>query len=146
VRHMLTLFRSGCFNSNHFFRVDKGFVAQTADVVSGSMARLSPMQRREAIKTVPLEVVDGVQHHEGTLSMARSSDPNSGTSSFSVLLGAAPHLNMQYTVFGCGAPLAHWCPLAQPFSTWASCQGCKCCCGRTGVLMPGVHLRKAFCQ
>jgi Cyclophilin type peptidyl-prolyl cis-trans isomerase/CLD len=56
----------------------------------------------EAEKTVPLEVVDGVQHHAGTLSMARTSDPNSGTSSFSILLGDAPHLNMQYTVFGCG--------------------------------------------
>ena len=26
--HMLKLFKLGAFNSNHFFRVDKGFVAQ----------------------------------------------------------------------------------------------------------------------
>lgn len=32
--------------------------------------------------------------------MARYWEPGSGTSSFSVLLGAAPHLDMQYTVFG----------------------------------------------
>lgn len=32
--------------------------------------------------------------------MARSSDPNSGRSSFSVLLGASPHLDMEYTIFG----------------------------------------------
>jgi cyclophilin family peptidyl-prolyl cis-trans isomerase len=32
--------------------------------------------------------------------MARGSDPNSGGSSFSILLGSAPHLDMQYTIFG----------------------------------------------
>lgn len=72
-----------------------GFVAQTAAVIGGRQAPLSPLQRPEAEKSVPLEVTDAVQHHAGTLSMARSSDPNSGTSSFSILLGDAPHLNMQ---------------------------------------------------
>ena len=32
--------------------------------------------------------------------MARFTDPNSGTSSFSILLGNAPHLDGQYAVFG----------------------------------------------
>ena len=99
--HITALFRSGCYNSDQFFRVDKGFVAQVSDVVSGRLAPLSPLQREEAERAVPLEVVTGVQHHAGTLSMARHADPNSGKSSFSVLLGDAPHLNMQYTVFGC---------------------------------------------
>ena len=36
----------------------------------------------------------------GILSLARSDDPNSGGSSFSILLGPAPHLDMKYTVFG----------------------------------------------
>ena len=100
VPHIIMLLQSGCYNSNHFFRVDKGFVAQTQDVVSGRLAPLSPMQKEEADKSVPLEVMQGVKHHEGTLSMARHSDPNSGKSSFSILLGDAPHLDMQYTVFG----------------------------------------------
>ena len=34
--------------------------------------------------------------------MGRFDDPNSGTSSFSILLGDAPHLDMQYTIFGNG--------------------------------------------
>jgi cyclophilin family peptidyl-prolyl cis-trans isomerase len=101
VKHILTLFKLGCYNSNHFFRVDKGFVAQTADVVSGRLVPLSPMQQREAEVKVPLEVTEAVKHEEGTLSMARHSDPNSGGSSFSILLGESPHLNMQYTIFGC---------------------------------------------
>jgi cyclophilin family peptidyl-prolyl cis-trans isomerase len=103
--HIIALMRSGCYNSNHFFRVDKGFVAQTGDVIYSRLAPLSPEQQAEAEKTVPLEVVAGVKHAPGVLSMGRTSDPNSGTSSFSVLLGAAPHLDMQYTIFGCDS----WC-------------------------------------
>ena len=41
-----------------------------------------------------------VKHVEGVLSLARFDDPNSGASSFSIMLGAAPHLDRQYTVFG----------------------------------------------
>lgn len=101
VPHVVSLLRSGCYNSNQFFRVDKGFVAQVSDVVSGRLTPLSPRQREEAERSVPLEAVQGVRHHAGTLSMARHADRNSGKSSFSVLLGDAPHLDMQYTVFGC---------------------------------------------
>jgi len=54
---------------------------------------------------VPLEVQPGVKHTEGVLSMGRFDDPNSGKSSFSILLGAAPHLDNQYTIFGKGKSL-----------------------------------------
>jgi len=51
---------------------------------------------------VPLEVRLDVKHtRRGILSMARSDDPHSGGSSFSILLGAAPHLDMNYAIFGC---------------------------------------------
>ena len=39
-------------------------------------------------------------HERGTLSMARSSDPNSANSQFFICFGPAPHLDRQYTVFG----------------------------------------------
>ncbi len=101
VQHILKIAELGCYNTNHFFRVDRGFVAQTADILGGRTARLSPEQEAQARKNVPLEVVQGVKHNKrGILSMARSDDPNSGGSSFSVLLGPAPHLDMTYTVFG----------------------------------------------
>mmetsp|Transcript_408 Transcript_408/g.1113 ORF Transcript_408/g.1113 Transcript_408/m.1113 type:complete len:252 (-) Transcript_408:93-848(-) len=96
--HIFELVALGLYTSNHIFRVDKGFVAQTADVDR----RLLPMnaqQKAVASKTVPLEVVPDVKHVEGVLSMGRYDDPNSGTSSFSILLGAAPHLDMAYTIF-----------------------------------------------
>ena len=41
-----------------------------------------------------------VPHERGTLSMARSSDPNSANSQFFICFEAAPHLDRQYTVFG----------------------------------------------
>ena len=55
----------------------------------------------EGKKTVPLEVQKDVIHdRRGILSMGRHSDPDSGGSSFSILLGPAPHLDQQYTIFG----------------------------------------------
>ena len=41
-----------------------------------------------------------IPHERGTLSMARSSDPNSANSQFFICLESAPHLDRQYTVFG----------------------------------------------
>ena len=56
----------------------------------------------EGKKTVPLEVQKDIIHDKrGILSMGRHSDPNSGGSSFSILLGPAPHLDQEYTIFGC---------------------------------------------
>lgn len=106
VPHIVALIKTGAYNSNHFFRVDKGFVAQVADVRSGRMVPLTAQQATYAAATVPLEVTAGTSHVPGTLSMARHDDPNSGGSSFSVLLGNAPHLDMKYTIFGCG-PISH---------------------------------------
>lgn len=63
------------------------------------MVLVTPRCWQEGEKSVPGEFSD-VRHVRGVLSMGRWSDPNSGTSSFSVLLGSAPHLDRQYTVFG----------------------------------------------
>ncbi|MBT6198896.1 MAG: peptidylprolyl isomerase, partial [Pelagibacteraceae bacterium] len=41
-----------------------------------------------------------VPHDRGTLSMARSSDPDSANSQFFICFKAAPFLDRQYTVFG----------------------------------------------
>ena len=39
-------------------------------------------------------------HEKGTLSMARSSDPNSANSQFFICFEAASHLDRNYSVFG----------------------------------------------
>nr|KJB30379.1 hypothetical protein B456_005G140100 [Gossypium raimondii] len=94
VDHIFKLVRLGCYNTNHFFRVDRGFVAQVADVASGRSAPMNEKQRREAEKTIVGEFSD-VKHVRGILSMGRYSDPDSAQSSFSILLGDAPHLDGQ---------------------------------------------------
>eukprot|EP00268_Persea_americana_P020364 TRINITY_DN20570_c0_g2_i1.p1 TRINITY_DN20570_c0_g2~~TRINITY_DN20570_c0_g2_i1.p1 ORF type:complete len:227 (-),score=37.54 TRINITY_DN20570_c0_g2_i1:245-925(-) len=99
VEHIFKLVRLGCYNTNHFFRVDKSFVAQVADVVGGRTAPMNEEQRVEAEKTVVGEF-SHVKHVRGILSMGRYSDPNSASSSFSILLGDAPHLDGEYAIFG----------------------------------------------
>ena len=100
VAHIVKLFSMGCYDTNHVFRVDKGFVAQVQSVDASSVQKpLSAECKEEAKKTVPGEFTE-VPHVRGILSMGRMSDPNSGGSSFSMLLGRAAHLDAQYTVFG----------------------------------------------
>ncbi|KAK4339277.1 hypothetical protein RND71_040739 [Anisodus tanguticus] len=99
VDHIFKLVRLGGYNTNHFFRVDKGFVAQVADVAGGRSAPMNEEQKAEAGKTVVGEFSE-VKHVRGILSMGRYDDPDSGGSSFSMLLGDAPHLDGKYAIFG----------------------------------------------
>nr|CAB3490233.1 unnamed protein product [Digitaria exilis] len=94
VEHIFKLVRLGCYNTNHIFRVDKGFVAQVAAVMGGRSAPMNEEQKRVAEKTIVGEF-SSVKHVRGILSMGRHSDPDSGGSSFSFLLGDAPHLDGQ---------------------------------------------------
>ncbi|KAI8022145.1 Peptidyl-prolyl cis-trans isomerase CYP23 [Camellia lanceoleosa] len=75
------------------------YVAQVADVVGGRTVPMNEEQKVEAEKTVVGEFSD-VKHVRGILSMGRYADPNSAASSFSMLLGDAPHLDGQYAIFG----------------------------------------------
>src|SRR5262249_44547461 len=99
VAHILDLVRSGAFDGADFFRVIPGFIAQV-DVNQ----RATPMPaaaRAVAARTVPLELAPGLIHERGVLSMAHyDGKPNSGGTGFSVLLGPAPSLDHQYTIFG----------------------------------------------
>ena len=107
VAHILKLFRMGGYDTNHVFRVDKGFVAQVQGVDGGRRAKMSKALRKEAVKNVPDEFsgtpsskFPDVKHVRGMLSMGKFDEPNSGTSSFSMLLGSAPFLDGKYTIFG----------------------------------------------
>jgi cyclophilin family peptidyl-prolyl cis-trans isomerase len=58
-------------------------------------------QKAHADKKIKGEHVgQTIKHRKGTLSMARYDDPDSGTTSFSILLGDAPHLDGNYCQFG----------------------------------------------
>lgn len=53
-------------------RVDKGFVAQVADVIGGRQGKLNVVQQQEAEKKMPLEVKADVKHTEGAWLCAES--------------------------------------------------------------------------
>jgi peptidyl-prolyl cis-trans isomerase B (cyclophilin B) len=46
------------------------------------------------------EFRDDVKHTRGIVSMARTDDPDSATTSFFLMLGDAPHLDGKYSAFG----------------------------------------------
>ena len=99
--HILKAFQLGLYDTNHVFRVDKNFVAQIADCDTNRRAGLNPTQKEHARKKIKGEHVgQAIRHRKGTLSMARFDNPDSGTTSFSILLGNAPHLDGKYCQFG----------------------------------------------
>ena len=87
-----------------FHRVIDGFMAQTGDVEFGNSALDSfDLQRAgtggSEYPDLKSEFSD-MPHERGTLSMARSSDPNSANSQFFICFKDAAHLDRQYTAFG----------------------------------------------
>jgi len=97
VRNFLKLVSSGWYDHTAFHRLVPGFVVQggVGPTRAGGVGHY-------ADKWVhPLKgEFSAVKHIRGTLSMARTDDPNSATTSFFIVLGAAPHLDNKYTVFG----------------------------------------------
>ena len=87
-----------------FHRVIDGFMAQTGDVQFGNSTLESYDIRRAGTggsKYPDLKAeFSNIPHDRGTLSMARSSDPNSANSQFFICFKSVPHLDRQYTVFG----------------------------------------------
>jgi len=87
-----------------FHRVIKDFMAQTGDVQFGNSNM--PTYDIARAGTGGSEYPDlkaefsNTPHERGTLSMARSSDPNSANSQFFICFQSTPHLDRQYTVFG----------------------------------------------
>ena len=86
-----------------FHRVIDGFMAQTGDVQFGNSTLESFDIRRAGTggseyPNLKAEF-SNIAHERGTLSMARSSDPNSANSQFFICFKTASHLDRQYTVF-----------------------------------------------
>ena len=87
-----------------FHRVIDGFMAQTGDVQFGNSNLDSYDINRAGTGGSEYpdlkEEFSSVPHERGTLSMARSANPNSANSQFFICFKAAPSLDRQYTVFG----------------------------------------------
>ncbi|RMF11558.1 MAG: peptidylprolyl isomerase [Alphaproteobacteria bacterium] len=91
VRRIKELVRQGFYDGLTFHRVIEGFMAQTGDPNGDGTGGSG--QKLEA------EFNDRL-HMRGTVSMARSDDPNSADSQFFICLAPAFHLDGKYTVWG----------------------------------------------
>ena len=104
VKRIQDLANSGKYDNVVFHRVIDGFMAQTGDVQFGNSSDKNFNLQRAGMGGSDLPNLkaefNNVPHQRGTLSMARSSDPNSANSQFFICFEAAPHLDRQYTVFG----------------------------------------------
>lgn len=98
VEQFKRLIAAGVFDGVYFYRVEKNFVAQTAMAQYDRATPLTPEQRA---LLVPIPLENGsLLHKRGVLSLAHGDDPNSGETSFSILLADAPHLDGKFTIFG----------------------------------------------
>ena len=104
VERIKTLAKNGEYDNVVFHRVIDGFMAQTGDVKFGNSSKDDFNLSRSGMggSSMPdlKQEFNNLPHERGTLSMARSSDPNSANSQFFICFEAAPFLDRQYTVFG----------------------------------------------
>jgi peptidyl-prolyl cis-trans isomerase B (cyclophilin B) len=104
VKRIKELADSGQYDNVVFHRVIDGFMAQTGDVKFGNSESGDFDLRRAGMGGSDLpdlkQEFSSVPHDRGTLSMARSSDPDSANSQFFICFKPAPFLDRQYTVFG----------------------------------------------
>ena len=100
VRNFLEYVDAGHFDGTVFHRVIPGFVVQ-----GGGMTE--DMKQKPTRAPIKNEAGNGVKNRRGTLSMARTNDPDSATSQFFINLvdnsnlDPSPRSGAGYAVFGC---------------------------------------------
>jgi peptidyl-prolyl cis-trans isomerase B (cyclophilin B) len=98
VRNFLKLASTGWYNATAFHRLVKGFVVQggMGDTRAGGAGH--PADRW--VRPIKGEFRSDVKHVRGIVSMARDDNPDSATTSFFLMLGAATNLDGKYAAFG----------------------------------------------
>jgi cyclophilin family peptidyl-prolyl cis-trans isomerase len=92
VKRVLELIGEGFYNGTAFHRVIPGFLIQGGDPTGNGTGGSGVKLKAEFSKKL--------RHGEGTVAMARGSDPNSADSQFYITLGPQPHIDGRYTIFG----------------------------------------------
>ena len=104
VKRIKELAKNGKYDGVVFHRVIDGFMAQTGDVKFGNSTNndYNLARARTGGSDFPdlKEEFSDLPHERGSLSMARSQDPNSANSQFFICFKEASFLDRQYTVFG----------------------------------------------
>ncbi len=97
VRNFLNLSATGTLDTTTFSRTVKGFVIQGGNL-STSEKWSAELQKRMS-RRLPDEP-GIVKHVRGIVSMARTDEPNSGTTHFFILVGPGSHLDGKFSAFG----------------------------------------------
>ena len=104
VKRISELANSGKYDNVVFHRVIDGFMAQTGDLQYGNSSSKDFDLIRVGTGGSDLpdlkQEFNNIPHERGTVSMARSSNPDSANSQFFICFEAASYLDRQYTVFG----------------------------------------------
>ena len=104
VKRFKELANNGKYDGVVFHRVIDGFMAQTGDVKFGNSSSSDFNLRMAGMGGSDLpdlkQEFNNLPHDRGTLSMARSQDPNSANSQFFICFKPATFLDNQYTFFG----------------------------------------------
>ena len=104
VKRIKELADDGKYDNVVFHRVIDGFMAQTGDVKFGNSETNDFDLKKAGMGGSDFpdlkQEFSNLPHDRGTLSMARSSDPNSANSQFFICFKASAFLDNQYTVFG----------------------------------------------
>ena len=104
VKRFKKLAEDGKYNGVVFHRVIDGFMAQTGDVKFGNSSSKDFDLSRAGMGGSDLPDLkaefNNMPHVKGTVSMARSSNPDSANSQFFICFEEASHLDRSYTVFG----------------------------------------------
>ena len=99
VENFMKLAKSGFYNGTIFHRVIPGFMIQGGDPNTKDPNKKELYGMGGPGHSVKAEFND-VPHKRGIVSMARSSDPNSGGSQFFIVVEDSHFLDGKYTVFG----------------------------------------------
>ncbi len=102
---MHRLLTRGAFNDTVFCAYQSGFFLQVGEAQTKTGQAALASENRRLLRRLPVELSgvtgDKVIHRQGALTLSRDpSKPDSALGSFSILLGAAPHLDGLQTVFG----------------------------------------------
>jgi peptidyl-prolyl cis-trans isomerase A (cyclophilin A) len=93
VANFLAYVEKGFYTGKVFHRVIPEFMIQGGGFDSS-------LVRAETEPPIPLEIIPGLRHESGIISMARTSETGSATSQFFICATAAAQLNGSYAAFG----------------------------------------------
>lgn len=98
VANFKKLAKEKFFDGIKFHRVIPGFMIQGGDpnTKKGDQSTWGTGGSKDTVKAE----FNDVKHTRGILSMARTSDPDSASSQFFIMVADAPHLDGKYSAFG----------------------------------------------